>query len=326
MPLHLGGRAQGFLHQWPGTYWEANIKGKTFKLILADNNMSGVYVDGRKIDTEDNPKYEIFQYSGLTDGPHRIRVETQTESPMDAYQGVNQIDVPDVADALPAPPARDRQIELIGDSYAAGYGTTSLKHECTKDEIHDTTDTQQAFGALLGKHYDADYQVNAVSGIGMVRNYDDSPGDVMTALYPYTLFDKQVLYKDPTWNPQVVVIALGDNDFATPVKAGGKWADEDALTADFVATYVKFVEDARKTHPRATFVLMDYGEPQLIPALADIAARLKADGDNRILTWSAGTGFEQTGCDWHLSLNDHKRIAAGLETFIDAQPNIWSQN
>ena len=324
--IERGNRSAVTTFQWPGTYFEGNFTGTAITARLEDKvNRFRLYIDGLEVTPQRDPDTGSLSVSGLSNQEHAVRLEMLSEN-MGKATVFDGFFAPKPDNKVGHWPKRDHQVEVIGDSYAAGYGTTSTKHECTRDEIHDTTDTQQAFGALLGKHYDADYQVNAVSGIGMVRNYDDSPGDVMSALYPYTLFDKQDIYADPSWNPQVVVIALGDNDFATPVKAGGKWADEAALTSDFVATYVRFVEDARKTHPRATFILMDYGEPQLIPALADIAARLKTDGDDRILTWSAGTGFEQTGCDWHLSLNDHKRIAAGLETFIDAHANIWTKD
>ena len=50
--------------------------------------------------------------------------------------------------------------------------------------MHDTTDTQQAFGPLLAKRLDADYRVNAFSGHGIVRNYDgNSPGDSLPKRY-----------------------------------------------------------------------------------------------------------------------------------------------
>lgn len=325
LELRTGGRvtADGRT-QWPGIYYEGTFSGFEVNITVNDPDHGyDLYIDGQLLQHYASPP-PVIRLHAMEDNQHTLRIERTGET-MDHPVGPVSAKVrTDDGGSYYAPPKpRLRQMEIIGDSYASGYGTTSTKRECTSDEIRTTTDTQQAFGPLLAKHYDADYQINAKSGIGMVRNYDDSAGDIMPALYPYTLFDKHEVYNDPTWNPQLVVIALGDNDFATPVKAGGKWADEAALSADFVSTYVKFVETARKSHPRATFILMDYGEPALIPALAAVAAQLKADGETRVVTWSAGTGFEQTGCDWHLSLNDHKRISDGLAAFIDQHPDIW---
>lgn len=311
-------------HQWPGVYFEAAFAGNAVYLKFDDSlNIYNLYIDDDAAVRIALPGDTEYRIDGLSPGPHRARLEKLSESQSNSasFAGfyVDQNDK-----ARPAPPPRTRQIEIIGDSYAAGYGDTSAKHECTQDEIRDATDSQQAFGPLLGRTYTADYQINAVSGIGMVRNYDDGKGGLMPALYPYDLFKTSPLYSDPAWNPQVVIIALGDNDFATPVKPGGKWADSSALGDDFVSAYIRFVEAARQSHPRATFILMDYGEPPLITALARIADALKADGETRVRLWSAGTAFEQTGCDWHLSLNDHKRISAGLTAYIDSLPGFWS--
>ncbi len=315
------------VYQWPGTYFEAAFKGPQIYFQLDDSlNILDVLVDGKPIGQLNKPGHAQYRVTGLSSGAHLIRVERRSES-MSGTADFEGFALPfkhrRAAPELPPPPPRSRQVEIIGDSYAAGYGTTSTKHECTPDEIHDTTDTQQAFGPLLAKHYDADYQINAVSGIGMVRNYDGSAGPVIPDIYPFTLFDKSVPYNDVSWQPRIVVIALGDNDFATPVKPGEKWVDFAALRADFIATYETFVKGIRAHNPNATFILMDYGEPELIPDLQTITADLTAAGDTRILTFSPGTNFEQTGCDWHLSLNDHKRIASGLEAFIDSHPTIW---
>ena len=84
-----------------------------------------------------------------------------------------------------------------------------MKHECTEEEVWETTDNSLAYGPLMAKHYGADYQVNAISGRGIVRNYNGSPGDPLPVAYPYVLFDKQDLYTDSSWKPQIVVAGAG---------------------------------------------------------------------------------------------------------------------
>ncbi|WP_414997187.1 GDSL-type esterase/lipase family protein [Asticcacaulis sp.] len=328
VPLHIGGRFYQYMHQWPGAYWEANIKGTSFKLILSDTaNIFSIYVDGHKIDSQRKPLYQAIQYSGLSDGSHRVRVETLTESQDAEYTGVGDIEVDDPANVLPAPQPRSRQIEFIGDSYTAGYGNTSPKRECTKDEIWATTDTQQAFGPLTAKHYDADYQINAYSGIGIVRNYDGvAPKRNMPLLYRSALIEDETLhpYDNAGWDPAIVVIALGGNDFSTPVHAGEKWASEDALTADYIASYVAFVQQVRASHPGARFILMDYGETRVAAAISEVIKRLNAAGETRVASLDVGSGFAQTGCDWHLNTADDQRISASLIAYIDAHPELWA--
>src|SRR5205085_1653153 len=113
--------------------------------------------------------------------------------------------------------ARRRQIEFVGDSSMTGYGDRSQSRVCTGDGIRASTDTQQGYAALTAKHFDADYQINAYSGRGMVRNYGGvEPDKTLPQLYPYTLFDKTGPYDDDAWQPRIIVVKL-DADFATPL-------------------------------------------------------------------------------------------------------------
>ena len=107
------------------------------------------------------------------------------------------------------------RIEFIGDSHTVGYGNTSATRNCSEDDVWKTTDDSQAFGAKMARHYGADYQVGAISGRGIVRNYDGSGGDPLPEAYPYVLLDHSARYENRAWQPQVIVIALGTNDFST---------------------------------------------------------------------------------------------------------------
>jgi lysophospholipase L1-like esterase len=325
VPLHVGGRAYQHMRQWPGAYWEANIKGESFKLILSDNaNMFGVYVDGRKVDTQTKPRYQAIQYSGFSDGPHSIRIETQTESQGGEYFGVTDVEVDNPAKSLPAPAPRARQIEFIGDSYTVGYGNTSPKQQCTRDEVWATTDTSQAFGPLTAKHYDADYQINAISGRGMVRNYGGFIADTLPEAYPYVLFDKQTKYDDPNWRPQIIVIGLGTNDFTTPLNPGEKWKTRDDLHKDYEATYVKFVQNLRAKNPQAFFILMatDQVDGEIQSEAQKVMAALQSAGEARI-AFLPMNNLSFGGCDWHPTIADDRKVSDELVAFIDQHPEIW---
>lgn len=312
-----------FTHQWPGTYWEARFTGAEVTAAFSDpTNILHVYIDGQKVDTETRPGDTQIRFSGLSGGAHTITLEKVTESQNDigTLLGFN---VPNQKDVQPQGIARIRQIEFIGDSYTVGYGNTSTKRECTKEEIWATTDTQQAFGPLTAKHYGADYQTNAFSGRGIVRNYDGFIGDPLPVLYPYALYDGKSEYSDSTWQPQIIMIALRGNDFATPVHAGEKWKTLEDLRADYIASYVAFVKSLRARNPQASFLLTDYGEPEVLANINEVIKRLKADGETRIDLFNAGSNFELTGCDWHLNLADNKRISDTLIAYLDAHPALW---
>ena len=311
-------------YQWPGTYIEAAFMGDEISIHLNDSaNILRILIDGKPHTTLNKPGKTIETLKSLGAGQHVIRIERLTET-QDATGTFEGLFAP--KGAMLAVQPRARQIEFIGDSYTAGYGNTSAKRECTQDEIWATTDTQQAFGPLTAKHYNADYQINAYSGIGIVRNYNGvAPKRNMPLLYRSALIEDETVhaYADPEWNPAIVVIALGGNDFSTPVHSGEKWTSEDALTADYIASYVAFVQQVRSSHSGARFILMDYGEARVGTAITEVIKRLNAAGETRVASLDVGSGFALTGCDWHLNTTDDKRISASLIAYIDAHPGLW---
>ena len=330
LPLHVGGRTQlnasdgQWLHAWPGTYFEAAFKGTSATVRLNDGiNKLDIYIDGKLVDSESKPGAGDIELGPLPDGTHTIRVEKRTEAQW-TFAGFGGILVPDASDVLPAPQARARQIEFIGDSYTVGYGNTSPKRTCTQDEIWATTDTQEAFGPLTAKHYNADFQVNALSGHGIVRNYNGSPGDPVPVAYPFTLIDHATPYNDAAWQPQIIVIGLGTNDFSTPLNAGEPWATREALHADYEATYVKFVQTLRARNPHAFFILMatDQVSLEIQTEVKKVIATLNAAGESRI-DFLPMNDLSFGGCDWHPTTDDDKTVEKLLEAYIDAHPALW---
>lgn len=308
------------IYQWPGTYFETGFTGRRLVLSFKEQKQDRykLYIDGQLNQVIDKP-YLYYFVSGLKAGKHTARLEKLTESQAgpESFYGFGTRG----NGRLSPMPRRARQIEFIGDSYTVGYGNTSGKHECTPEELRVSTDTQMAYGPLTAKYFDADYQINAVSGRGVVRNYDGFAGDTLPELYPYILFDKQTRYDDNTWKPQVIVIGLGGNDFSTPLKPGEKWADDAALKADFEATYGTFVEGLRARNPGALILLTKYQGPIASEEVERVAAALKAAGDTHIETLGMDD-FTKSGCDWHLDVDDDKRISQQLIVYLGAEPHL----
>ncbi|OYW80024.1 MAG: hypothetical protein B7Z26_07105, partial [Asticcacaulis sp. 32-58-5] len=192
---------------WPGVYFRTSFTGKTLNLDLNDPaNIFNLTIDNQPPIRIVRPNGSPLTYKLKTDGPHTVRLEkiTESQSGHGAFGGffVKGKHIPSGV--------KPRMIEFIGDSFTVGYGNTSPKRECTTEEVWATTDTSHAFGPLTAKHYNADYQINAFSGRGVVRNYDGFAGDTLPGLYPYALFDgKTVSPGKGWWQPQIIVIGLG---------------------------------------------------------------------------------------------------------------------
>lgn len=334
LPLHIGGRVapaedgKGYVHQWPGIYFEGRFRGTGAAVRVKDSaNILDIFIDDQLVRTISKPGDGQVEFTGLTDSEHSIRVEKRTEAAWTSAQ-FSGIFVPDSAEVLSLKP-RARQIEFIGDSYTVGYGNTSPKRECPGDGVWATTQTQLAFGPLTAKHFNADYRVNAISGRGIVRNYNGSTGLTLPQAYPNivnldsgAIPDTDAASDD--WAPQIVVIGLGTNDFSTPLNPGEKWKTRDELQKDYVSNYIGFVQSLRAANPDAYVVLMatDQANGEIQAQVKKVLTGLKAAGETRI-AFIPMNGLTFEGCDWHPSTADDLKISASLVTFLDSQPDIW---
>jgi lysophospholipase L1-like esterase len=327
LPTHIGGRvertADGYRRQWPGTYFEANFRGRGVLLKIGEGDVAlRISLDASVPTSLFKPKPGLYRIDAPSSGRHSIRVEIASESQSASTVFGGFYAAPGTRGL--ATPARTRQIEFIGDSHTVGYGNLSTKRDCTQEEVWSTTDTSKATPALTAQRYGADYQVNAISGRGVVRNYNGMAADTLPAAYPFTLFDKAARYVDPAWRPRLFVIALGTNDFTTALHPGEPWKTREALHADYEQRYVDFVERLRARDPDAHIVLWatDMANGEIAAEVGKVAARLKTEGQRNV-AFVPVTGLALTGCNSHPSTADDARIATALSGYIDAHPEMW---
>jgi len=320
LSAHIAGRiGDAGSYQWPGLYFEAKFEGESvyFKTGTGDVILH-VLIDGESVGTLVKPAPGTYLVDGLDFGTHSVRIDavTESQSAPDTFGGFA---LPASGKALRMSP-RKLQIEFIGDSHTVGYGNTSLSRDCSQEQVWATTDNSLAYGPKVARRYDADFQVNAISGRGIVRNYDGSAGDPLPVAYPFVLLNRADTYDRAAWRPQIIVIALGTNDFSTPLKAGERWKTREELHADYEATYVKFVEDLRSRNKKAFIVLWatDLAEHEIQQEAGKVASILQSKGDARV-AFLPIDGLAMTGCHWHPSVADHDTIADRLIRFIDGR-------
>jgi hypothetical protein len=138
------------------------------------------------------------------------------------------------------------------------------------------------------------------------------------------LFDKKAPARDTDWDPQLIVIGLGTNDFSTPLKPEEKWKSREALRADYEQTYVRFVQQLRERHPHAFLLLAanDGAEGEIAAEVRKVMAQLVSARETRI-GFIMYPAMELTACNWHPSLADHRKMAATVTQFIDSHPDLW---
>jgi len=329
LPVHVGGHVraegQGYSYQWPGVYFEARFKGPAVTLILDDRaNTFNVLLDGKPYMILNRPGAGAISISAMggMEGTHVIRLEKRSETQYATGRFIGFIGLP-AADPLPS---RPRQIEFIGDSLTVGYGNTSAFAQCTPEQIFETTDSQQGFGPVTAKHFEADYQVNAFSGLGMVRNYDgrEHPKYHMPMLYDRAIFDDTTPASQPDWHPQVIVVGIGGNDFSTPVRPDEPWGNEAGLRADYVKTYTAFVTTLRARNPDAFIILaVPPGRQEgYSGGTDDVFAAMKAAGDTKIDRVTLPE-LDQIGCNGHPSTRADARVADFYIQYLTDHPQVW---
>ena len=328
-PLAVGGRTVavdgGLAWQWPGVYFETAVEGAEVSFALGDGaGTVHIEVDGTQVTTLRGPAPGRYRITGMGDGRHRVRLDTASEH--QAGAGVFGGFLLPAGTRAAALPQRHRRIEFIGDSHTVGYANTSSERDCDSARVAATTDTRAAYGPQLARHYGADYRVSAISGRGVVRNYNGGDGDTLPRAWPYLLLSHQHPDTGTAWQPQLVVIALGTNDFSTPLREGEPWANRQALRADYVHGYAGFVRGLRERWPQARIVVWatDMAEGEIQAHARQVVDTLHDEGDHAV-SFLAVSGLDLQACHWHPSAADHSAIAAALTAHVDALPAPWPQ-
>lgn len=330
----IGGRVEvdkgSAKYSWPGVYFEGRFRGTGVGVILDDlDNDYDIAIDGATVATLVRPGRITHWVTGLTRDVHRVRLVKRTESPWTAGVFGGFVAAPGGA-ILPKPHARSRQIEFIGDSYTAGYANMSGARDCTLDEVNRTTNADLSFGAITARRLNADYQVNAFSGRGMVRNYNGGePATDYRTYYDRALLniDGDVRENPGTWRPQLIVVGLGINDFSTAINPGEQWTPE-TLVAAYHDAYTAFIDKLRDQYgPRAIIVVSAtylYNTTVFADTAQQIVQERNARGDDRVRYWYYDSaGLDYGGCHRHPSLHDHQVIADRLNDFITTLPLRW---
>ncbi|WP_084599889.1 cellulose binding domain-containing protein [Actinoplanes subtropicus] len=335
-PSRVRVAGSGAQYTWPGTYFEGRFRGTGVGLVLNDsNNDYVVQVDGSTVATLVTPGQTTYWIRNLANGDHTVRLAKRTESPwaVGEFDGL-------VADAggtiLAKPIAHTRQMEFIGDSWTAGYGDMSTTRDCNSNGgVTRNTNADVSFGALTAKALNADYQIDAWSGLGMVRNYNgQNPSYDFRTYYDsdlQALYNSQAWQVPSTWRPQVIVIGLGINDFSTALNAGERWTTIDQLAAAYRTAYLGFIDKLRTRYGASAFIVLTYPDLSYqTTAFADSVQQIvqtrNAAGDARVSALyydNAALGLDLLGCDWHPSQHDHQILATAITQHLATLPLTW---
>lgn len=330
--VHTPGRVtKDGRYTWPGVYFEGSFRGTGVGIVLNDwANDYDVQIDGTNVATLVTPGQTTYWVRNLRDGVHRVRLVKRSESPWAAGEFGGLVAAAG-GEILPKPAARTRQIEYIGDSYTAGYGNMSTTRDCSGNGgVNRNTNSDLSFGALTARTLNADFQINAYSGLGMVRNYNGGNAGISYRTY----YDRALLnvegdvWQNPgTWRPQLVVVGLGANDFSTAINSGEQWTPA-SLVAAYKSAYHGFLDKVRARYGPGTTIVVSATRVSDATTFADAAQQVVRDrnsqGDSRVRYWYYDDpALDRLGCDWHFSARDHRLISGLLADYVSKLPLVW---
>ena len=295
---------------WPGCSIEARFTGTAITVkISGGSNDFNVFIDGQwKSKLSVDGKTSQVAAEGLSDGTHTLLLSKRTEG----FNGISSFEGFQLADgkALVAPPpqAPAGKIQFIGDSFTAGYGDEAKVLNCPDRRPFDNN--YVAYGPVAARALGAEYSVQAVSGGGMVHNSGDtSPLSArpMPSYFENTLFGADTPKWDMSkWVPDIVVIALGTNDFSTAVKPS---------EAQYAGAYKDFLKKIRGWFPKAEIVCLTYPVDNYQQKYVDALVKdVTAAGDAKVhrTHMPALNPATDLGCDYHPNVSGQQKYADAL--------------
>ncbi|HEY1114664.1 MAG TPA: GDSL-type esterase/lipase family protein [Chitinophagaceae bacterium] len=221
--------------------------------------------------------------------------------------------------ALPRP--QKPLIEFIGNSITCGAAADPSEVPCGTGDYHDQHNAYYAYGPRVARALGTDFILSSVSGIGIYRNWN-SDGPTMPQVYEKLDFqaNNPRRWDFTQYNPKVVSIALGTNDFSN---GDGKRPRQPFDSAVFTSQYIAFVKAVRAKYPAARIALLSspmvQGERSAL--LQNILVAVKNDIDplypaSQPVALYFFKPMQARGCTGHPNVEDHAILAAELEPFF----------
>jgi hypothetical protein len=300
---------------WSGVQIKTVFDGTSCRIKLKDgNNDYNVFIDDRfhkVLRTDSNEVYILAE--NLLDKKHTLLITKRTEAIFGtaAFEGF----ILDAGKTLYNPGRNNkRKIEIIGDSFVAGFGSKGTTPDCKFSR--ETEDNFVSFGPMLARRFNADYSVVAISGAGVVKNY----GDTLRAseypfpyYYPKTCMNDTLPWNFKLWQPDAIVIRLGRNDY---------WLKPHPRRSMFRTGYVNLLKTIRRNYPRA-HIFAICGPMRKDPHCDYIKSavnELKYDlRDKKVHFVKLAIDFDSRkdfGCEKHPNRSGHYKIANALEPIM----------
>ncbi|GAB3935232.1 SGNH/GDSL hydrolase family protein [Mucilaginibacter myungsuensis] len=283
-------------------------KADNYVLQILDGKMHGIIHDAK-------PNKITTTISGLTKGKHTLQLFKRTEWTMGKvfFYG---FDV-EGGKMLAAPKPAKRRMEFYGNSITCGYAvldTTGKDRGTSPYEDH-----YQSYAAITARHFNADYNCIARSGIGILISWFPQTMPEMYDLLDPT--DPKSKWDFKRYTPDLVVVNLFQNDswlvnMKDHEQFKAKFGTTPPPAAIIISYYQDFIRSVRGKYPKAQ-IICALGNMDATKAGSPwpkyIAQAVEGLKDQRIYTHM----FAYKNTSGHPNAKEQQAMAESLIAFID---------
>ncbi len=323
-------------YDWVGTYFttvidgnrldaEISVKGEAWFNVFIDGDLSRKFgINAGSVNAVADTVVTLFDgvcHGGACQkdicqedacpktGLHEIRLQKCTEGEYGRAE-IRGFMMPSDCRLMAPSDVPGRHIEFIGNSLTCGFGTEGKdRNEPFKVS---TENCNLTYAAAIARYFGTDYTMVAHSGQGAVRNYGDSLTVSAVCMQERMLrtFDMDTMAWKGGYQPDLVVINLGSNDFAVPPVPS-----ED----EFVDGYCNLLSQIRTQHGNIPVICVcppTAGEP--LPSYLKKAAERMSDPDIHVIILKKGlyNDTDDLGSAWHPNYKGQMKMAMSLIPYI----------
>lgn len=313
---HFFYTGSGFDVQFEGTKVIAYIKTdyqsenkKPFLTVYSGENQELV----EKV-IELNLGENIVELCNLNQGVHLLQVKKRSESMM-SRTILTSLET-DGRFLTIDPVKPDLKIEWIGDSLTCGFGNVGKSADVpfrTEDE-----DGMRSFATIASTILKADYQIIAVSGIGVYKSF------YAEVTMPCIYEQKDIYCSEPydfDYKPDWIVLNLGTNDHSYM-----KFLMSNSLAYEkenFKKAYIKFVEKILEKNEKSKVLCISQGNRQFnVDLLIEEAVKLMSNPRLHHFRVSDILESDGMGSQYHPTVKTHSRWGFEIASEIKKLNNI----
>lgn len=289
-------------------YLEVVLDGDTVARVATGKALNRLVVGQPQNSVEpDSSVFVIRVADGLKSGRHTLLVCRDTECGM----GYTQVLGVTTSSLEKWQPAAEHRIEFIGNSITSGMEIYDGVLPFGQGRWYDHHRAYFAYGPRTARNLNAQWSLASVSGIGLMHSCCEHKYVLPQTYGKVNLVDNQIYY-DFSFNPDLVVSALGQNDGVQD-------------SSKFATAYVDFIRLLREKNPSADIALISSPMANdtlrtffksLLPAIASEAEAQGLAGKSGKIPFHIFEQAYNAGGAEHPNMVEHEAIANEVTGFI----------